>query len=390
MRSPRSSGGTQRRASSGCSARRRTAARRDARSACGGCVFRAVSYAREAEIKRAAADAMLSRVGFPVRTDSIVTGPPDGYRNKAVFHLSPEGKIGVYAASTHRLLPLAGGNCRLCPPFFGALAAMTEDFFGGSNPYFSALSIRTAQSGRFTAALHTDNDNADALSLARRWADAAAERFPSLEGAFCASGAPDDPRVRYTALRGEDALTDVFCGLTLRISPAAFYQINHAVAEELCRTAAEFAALRPGERAADLYCGIGTIGMVLAAGAPEASVIGIEVNESAVRDAEENRLRNLLTNVRFRCADSAAVAGEAERFDCIVIDPPRAGCSSRMRQTLAALSPDRIVYVSCNPATMARDMAELANAGYAPVRARALDMFPRAGHVETVVSLSRK
>ena len=116
--------------------------------------------------------------------------------------------------------------------------------------------------------------------------------------------------------------------------------------------------------------------------------MGIEINKSAVRDAEANRTRNHLPNIRFRCADSAAVTAEAGPFDCIVIDPPRRGCSEEMRRALTDLSPARIVYVSCNPATLARDAAALAASGYRIAAVRALDMFPRTGHVETVALMS--
>ena len=356
---------------------------------CGGCVFRAIRYEREAEIKRAAVAAALSHAGLDAAPDRIVTGVPDGYRNKAVFHLDAAGRAGIYAAATHRLVRPEGGVCRLCPPQFGEIAAATQALFAAGNPHFAALALRRAKNGRFTAVLHARADGRAARSDAARWAQALSERFPTLAGAFYASGAPEDPAARYTRLYGEDALTDVFCGLTLRVSPAAFYQVNHEIAEALCRTVCEFAALAPGERAADLYCGTGTIGMTLAAAAPDAEVVGIEINKSAVRDAEANRTRNHLPNIRFRCADSAAVTAEAGPFDCIVIDPPRRGCSEEMRRALTDLSPARIVYVSCNPATLARDAAALAASGYRIAAVRALDMFPRTGHVETVCLMSR-
>ena len=153
---------------------------------------------------------------------------------------------------------------------------------------------------------------------------------------------------------------------------------------------ARYADLQPGDVAADLYCGTGTIGLTLASLSPQATVMGIEIVESAVRDAVANRSRNHLSNIRFRCGDSATAEAEGMHFDCVVIDPPRKGCSPEMIGALLRLNPQRIVYVSCNPATLARDAASLAEAGWSITRAQPFDMFPRTGHCECVVKMEKE
>ena len=225
---------------------------------------------------------------------------------------------------------------------------------------------------------------------AEAWAEEIRRKFPQAVGLFLAIGMPEERDVQYELLIGEKYLTDRFLNLNLQISPAAFYQVNHAVAQEMCRTIARYADLQPGEVAADLYCGTGTIGLTLAALSPQATVMGIEIVESAVRDAVANGSRNRLSNIRFRCGDSATAEAEGLRFDCIVIDPPRKGCSPEMIQALLRLNPRRIVYVSCNPATLARDAALLTDAGWRITRAQPFDMFPRTGHCECVVKMERE
>ena len=190
-------------------------------------------------------------------------------------------------------------------------------------------------------------------------------------------------------LRGEDYITDILCGLTFRISPLSFYQINRNQAEKLYNKAAEYANLGGNETVLDLYCGAGTIGLSMAKNAKE--IIGVEIVSEAVEDAKLNAEINGIDNARFICGDAAKAAeilrNEGIRPDVIILDPPRKGCSPDMINTAAQMQPDRIVYVSCDPATLARDCGIFASLGYTAAKATPVDMFPRTGHVETVVSL---
>ena len=359
---------------------------------CGGCTFRHIRYSEEAQLKEKAVRGALRRfdrvIWEPIFTSSTV-----GYRNKAVFHLDSEYRAGYYAASTNTHTDLPPKGCALLPPLFAQIAATTQRIlqnFSTELP-FRALAIRKSADGKYTAVLHAETVTDTVRNAADRWAKSLAQAFPdAAAGLFLAEGMPEERNVRYKRLIGENYLTDEFLGLRLQISPAAFYQVNHDVAEALCRTVAEYAELQAGESAADLYCGTGTIGLTLAAQAPQATVMGIEINESAVRDAVMNAEANGIRNIRFRCGDSATAERDGLHFDCVVIDPPRKGCSPEMLAALTRLAPKRVVYVSCNPATLARDAAVLAESGWHITRARAFDMFPRTGHCETVVCLTRE
>jgi len=358
---------------------------------CGGCVFRHIPYGEEAKIKERALHAAISRIAPEIRWEPIFTASPEQYRNKAVFHVSPEGTYGYYRAATHDLVYPAGGRCALLHPDFDRIARFTADFLVETAPRaFFALALRRSCAGEYTAVLYAEKDTDSVSDAARAWSAALRKSFSAVAGTFLGIGAPWEDSAVMHPLEGEKYLRDRFLSLELQISPASFYQVNHEIAQALCRTVSEYAGLHPGECAADLYCGTGTIGMTLAALAPEAQVIGIEINRDAVRDAQENARRNALPNIRFRAGDSATAEADGLRFDCAVIDPPRRGCSREMLDALVRLSPERIVYVSCNPATLARDMTTLLAAGYRAVCARPFDMFPRTEHCECVVLLSRE
>ncbi len=193
-------------------------------------------------------------------------------------------------------------------------------------------------------------------------------------------------------LYGAGYITDRLCGLEFRISPRSFYQVNPTQTEILYATAWEFASLTGTERVLDAYCGTGTIGLSMAAGARE--VVGVEVNRDAVADSRENAKRNNIANASFHAADAGAFMRETaragEHFDVVVTDPPRAGCSQAFLRCLLTLAPDRVVYVSCNPETLARDLFTLTKSGYQVKRIQPVDMFPHTNHVETVVLLSRE
>ncbi len=358
---------------------------------CGGCTFRHITYEAEAKLKEKSVRGALRRWG-DIHWDPIFTGAADHYRNKTVFHLDDSYHAGYYAAATNCICYPPQGGCRLLPPLFAAIARVTTEILRqqSSELPFRALAIRRSSDDTFTAVLHAECDSDDIRRAAAIWAETVQRDFPRAAGLFLGIGMPEERDVRYELLMGENYLCDRFLGLELQISPAAFYQVNHAVAEELCRTVARYADLQPGDVAADLYCGTGTIGLTLASLSPQATVMGIEIVESAVRDAVANGARNHLSNIRIRCGDSATAEAEGMRFDCIVIDPPRKGCSPEMIGALLRLNPQRIVYVSCNPATLARDAASLAEAGWSITRAQPFDMFPRTGHCECVVKMEKE
>ena len=197
---------------------------------------------------------------------------------------------------------------------------------------------------------------------------------------------------KETVLYGKGYIEDTLCGLTFRISPKSFYQVNPVQTEILYGKAMEYAELTGKERVIDAYCGIGTIGMIAAKQAKE--VIGVELNKDAVRDAIRNAKRNGMKNITFYQKDAGEfmvqMAAQGEHADVVLMDPPRAGSDEAFLSSVVKLSPERIVYVSCNPVTLARDLKYLTKHGYQAQVCQPVDMFPWTGHVETVCLLSKK
>ena len=193
-------------------------------------------------------------------------------------------------------------------------------------------------------------------------------------------------------LWGNDTISDTMCGNTIEISPLSFYQVNTLQAEKLYAKALEYASPDGSETIADLYCGAGTIGLSMAKNA--AKIVGVEVIPQAVENAKENAIRNNITNAEFHCGDAGEVFGRLRRQGCkpdiIIIDPPRKGCSSETIDVIAEAAPAKIVMISCNPATAARDAKLLSEKGYRVAKVCGVDLFPRTGHVECVVLLSRE
>ena len=197
-------------------------------------------------------------------------------------------------------------------------------------------------------------------------------------------------------LWGSERIQDTLCGLTFSISPLSFYQVNPRQTEKLYGLALEYAGLTGGETVWDLYCGIGTISLCMAKLAKK--VYGVEVVPQAIEDARENAYRNQITNAEFYVGKTEEVLpafyeekGEQMRHpDVIVVDPPRKGCDERCLETMLALQPERIVYVSCDPATLARDLKILCEGGYELKKVRGVDQFGHTGHVESVCQLVRK
>ena len=197
---------------------------------------------------------------------------------------------------------------------------------------------------------------------------------------------------RENVLYGTGKIEDELCGLTFRISPRSFYQINPAQTEVLYNTAMEYADMSGREKVIDAYCGIGTIGLVASKRAGE--VIGVELNRDAVHDAIANAKRNGIKNVRFFCDDAGefmlGMAQDGEKADIVFMDPPRAGSDECFLSSLVTLAPKKIVYISCNPETQQRDLRFLTKRGYKVEKVQPVDMFPHTNHIETVVLLSHK
>ena len=369
---------------------------------CGGCDFRHMSYEEELWAKRARVQDALTRIGGAEVTVEEILGAeqPLHYRNKSIYPISPAGEVGFYRARSHQVVHVE--HCLIQKPEADALAQAVRDYIARFRvePYNEAtgrgllrhLYVRTSCRGESLACLLV---NGSRLPHEQELVDMLRAAVPGVCGVVLGENTRRGNAIlgdRYRTLWGRDYLTDTLCGLELRLSVPSFYQVNHDQAQRLYEKALEYAGLTGRELAVDLYCGAGTITQVLARRARH--VIGGEIVPEAIRDAEDSARRNGVENVEFLCGDASRLAAELRqrglRPDVICVDPPRKGLAPDVVEAAASMTPGRIVYVSCDPATLARDVARFAPLGYRPVRACAVDLFPGTAHVETVVLLSRE
>ena len=368
---------------------------------CGGCDFRHMSYEEELWAKRARVQDALTRIGGAEVTVEEILGAeqPLHYRNKSIYPISPAGEVGFYRARSHQVVNVE--HCLIQKPEADALAQAVRDYIARFQvePYNEAtgrgllrhLYVRTSCRGESLAGLLI---NGSRLPHEQEVVDMLRAAAPGVCGVVLGENTRRGNAIlgdRYRTLWGRDYLTDTLCGLELRLSVPSFYQVNHDQAQRLYEKALEYAGLTGRELAVDLYCGAGTITQVLARRARH--VIGGEIVPEAIRDAEDSARRNGVENVEFLCGDASRLAAELRqrglRPDVICVDPPRKGLAPDVVEAAASMTPGRIVYVSCDPATLARDVARFAPLGYRPVRACAVDLFPGTAHVETVCLLSK-
>ena len=373
---------------------------------CGGCVYRHLSYEAELQVKRRKVLDAVTRIGKldgDLVRDIIPSENIDGYRNKAMIPvgLDREGKVimGFYSRHSHRIAPCI--DCRLSPPIFNRITAVVYSFLSehpflvytpGNRSGVRHLYLRYAAS--------TGDVMVCIVARKRHFADdtilynSLKEQFPEIKS-IVVNINPDDTNVilgkKTVTVDGSDAIADTFCGLRFELSAPSFYQVNHDQAERLYAKAREYAALTGGEVLLDLYCGTGTIGLSMARECRE--LIGVEIVPEAIENAKRNAERNGISNARFLCGDASAAAaqlkGEGIAPDVIVVDPPRKGLTPELIDTIAAMRPDRVVYVSCDPATLARDLSVFNEKNYSVKEITPVDMFPRTAHVEAVVMMSR-
>ncbi len=366
---------------------------------CGGCAFRHMTYAEELTLKRERVQDALARIGGSDVAVEEILGADDilRYRNKAQFAVGQDGTIGFYRARTHEVI--ACEECLLvrreAEDAMRAVQAYCEKYRVA--PYDEAtgkgllrhLYVRANRADDCLVCLVV---NGEKLPHEEALVSLLREACPSCIGIVLGVNTKRGNVIlgdTYRTLWGKDFLEDTLCGLTFRLSVPSFYQINRAQAEKLYQKAIEFAAFTGDETVLDLYCGVGTITLAMAKHCK--CVIGAEIVPQAIEDAKANAVRNGIANAEFFCGDASDVSAKfaAERLhpDVVTVDPPRKGLTEDVVQSIASMKPRRVVYVSCDPATLARDVRRFADLGYAAVRAAAVDMFPRADHVETVVSL---
>lgn len=378
------------------------------KKACGGCVFRHISYEAELEIKNSSVKNAFTRLG-KFEDNGVFLLPlgcneTDKYRNKAQYPVSADkdGKLvcGFYAQRSHRVVPCT--DCLLQPDIFGDILKEILSLARERNipPYNEATGKgllrhiylrRGYHSGEIMVCFVAYREDKETFTpIAERLMSAHSD-IKSVILNINGKNTNVIMGKKCVTLCGKDTIDDIMCGNRISLSPLSFYQVNTAQAEKLYRIAGEFAALTGTEDVLDLYCGAGTIGLSLAGKAKR--ITGAEIIPEAVENAKKNAAANNISNADFICAD----AGQAAKLlsdngrlpDVIITDPPRKGCDTLTLDSIIKMSPERVVMVSCNPATAARDCRYLADKGYSLEKVQAVDMFPGTGHVECVCLMKR-
>ncbi len=369
---------------------------------CGGCDFQHLSYTEELWAKRQRVQDALTRLGgTDLKVEEILGAKdPMHYRNKSQYPVGADGAIGFFQARSHKVVPI--DRCLIQSEISDKTAKAVGAWM---KRYKIAPYDEQTGKGLVRHVYVRVNKKGESLCCVVLNGKQA-PREPEL-AAYIQSAAPKTVGVvinvntrrgnvilgdQYRTIWGEYYLMDTLCGLTFKLSVPSFYQVNRAQAEVLYGKALEFAGLTGEETVLDLYCGTGTITLCMASKAKK--VIGAEIVAPAIADAKQNAERNKIENAEFFCGDAADIAAKLEseglRPDVITVDPPRKGLSPEVISSVAGMDPKRVVYVSCDPATLGRDIKIFAGFGYKAVRAVAVDMFPATCHVETVCLLTKE
>ena len=376
---------------------------------CGGCSLRHLDYAAELRAKQESVlDAFRRIGGLEVPVLDILPSPEvDRYRNKVQFPVGVDKNgvpcIGFYAGRTHRIVPCP--DCKLQPSVLNEIGNALCAFFAqqGIRPYDEQSGKglvrhiflrRGAHSGQIMVCLVCTRAK---LPHAEQLCTALRGQFPAISTILLNVNAKNTNVILGSEnhiLYGPGYIEDTLCGVPVRLGPLSFYQVNTLAAERLYGVAAQYAQLTPDDALLDLYCGMGTIGLSMAEQCRE--LIGVEIVPEAIESAKANAARMgeaVAAKSRFFCADAGQaatqLAAEGLHPDIVMLDPPRKGCDEATLSAVVRMAPRRVVYVSCNPATAARDAAWLEQNGYHAEKVQPVDLFPRTKHCETVVLLSK-
>ena len=368
---------------------------------CGGCAYRHLTYPEELWAKRQRVQDALTRIGGLDLTVEEILGAknPEHYRNKSQYPVGADGSIGFFQARTHKVVPIrrcliqteaADRTAQAVGEWMRRYKISAYDETTGKG-LVRHVCVRVNRKGESLCCVVVNGNKVPREPELAAYVTAA---VPHTVGVLLNSNTRRGNVVlgdKYRTLFGRNYLMDTLCGLEFKLSMPSFYQVNRDQAEVLYGKALKFAGLTGNETVLDLYCGIGTITLCLAKAAKR--VIGAEIVPPAIRDAKENALRNHIENAEFFCGDAADIAAKLEsdglRPDVVTVDPPRKGLAPEVIASVAAMGPEKVVYVSCDPATLGRDVKIFREFGYEAKRAAAVDMFPGTAHVETVVLLSK-
>ena len=376
---------------------------------CGGCSLRHLDYAAELRAKQESVlDAFRRIGGLEVPVLDILPSPDvDRYRNKVQFPVGIDKNgvpcIGFYAGRTHRIVPCP--DCKLQPSVLNEIGNALCAFFAqqGIRPYDEQSGKglvrhiflrRGAHSGQIMVCLVCTRAK---LPHAEQLCTVLREQFPAISTILLNVNAKNTNVILGSEnhiLYGPGYIEDTLCGVPVRLGPLSFYQVNTLAAERLYGVAAQYAQLSPDDTLLDLYCGMGTIGLSMAEQCRE--LIGVEIVPEAIESAKANAARMgeaVAAKSRFFCADAGQaatqLAAEGLHPNIVMLDPPRKGCDEATLSAVVRMAPRRVVYVSCNPATAARDAAWLEQNGYHAEKVQPVDLFPRTKHCECVIALSK-
>lgn len=374
---------------------------------CGGCVYRHISYEAEKRVKEQKVRDAVQRIGWlcDVKINPILSPENSNrYRNKAQLPVGKEesGKIitGFYAKHSHRIIDCT--DCLLQPMLFQTVTDVTKSFLQDTKqePYneethsgkLRHIYIRYGEQTGELMVCYVINGNG--LKQEDVLVKRLKERLPQLKSVVINVNREKTNVIMGAKTRvayGRGFIYDILCGLKFKLSPLSFYQVNRRGAELLYGKAKEYAGLNKEDILLDLYCGTGTIGLSMAKQCKK--VIGIEVVAQAIEDAKQNAEENQIRNAEFICGDAAqaafALKEQGIKPDVVIVDPPRKGLAEELIRIIVQMAPKRIVYVSCDPATLARDLRLFADQGYQTKELTPVDLFSRTSHVETVVLLSK-
>ena len=371
---------------------------------CGGCTFWHMDYEEECRLKAERVKNCLNRIGGENLEEVPILAAPtcEGYRNKAQYPVAWEkgrAYAGFFKEGTHEVVQM--DRCRILPQETDRVKAIVMDYVNKNkvSVYDEATHRgllrhiyvrRGAVSGQILVCLVVNGDGLPKLPALIE----ALKAVPGFTTLVLSVNTRKGNAVlgdKFVTLYGPGYIEDTLCGLNFRLSARSFYQVNHAQAQRLYETAIAMAGITKNDLVLDLYCGVGTITLAMASAAGK--VMGVEVVPQAIEDARDNARRNGIKNAEFFCADAGAAALELEqkgiRPDIITVDPPRKGLNSDAIEAIDRMNPKRLVYISCDPATLARDTALLKERGFRLEKAIAADLFPRCSHVETVCLLSK-
>lgn len=371
---------------------------------CGGCSYLNISDEKAAQEKQAQVQEIMDRAGLRVSVEPVILGQSSlGYRNKVIvgFAKDKDKKIysGLYAARSHKVI-----NSQGCPMHEGLLNEIVDEITRLVNSMHYELYNERTGTGLLRHVLLRYAKDTDEVMVVfvtsqsqfpsrRNLVNALVAKFPQIKTVVQNVNARQTSVVMENEsmiLYGKGMITDRLCGLKISFTAGSFYQINHDQCEKLYELAKEVLAPKPDEKILDTYCGVGSIGLVMADRARE--VTGVEINKEAVKCAQLNARQNGIENIRFVPMDSTKFMAEARKFntkfDSIILDPPRAGTTVEFIEAACGLKPKKILYISCDPNTQARDLVQFKRNGYVTNEIHLVDMFPHTDHVESICLLT--